>query len=264
MTDPKDFELVEANLRSAMQAFSHCHRTGESRESNGVLVVSCGYNYALFNSALLTRPVADDLPRRISVASDFFLPKNFGWAYWVCEDLLDNHTRRYVKSFFLNRAFRPVVDAPGMVSRFILPPRRRLPVLDYRRVEDSESRLAFSHLVSMVFNIEFDTSRNIYGGESLWKNGYQGYLGYAGPRPVSAAVVVAANKVAGLYSVATVPELQGLGYGEATVRHVIHRMQQDAGIECFVLQSTRAGLPLYRRLGFHSVTRFSLYQFHPK
>jgi GNAT superfamily N-acetyltransferase len=256
----EDFELIERNLRHAMHAFSRCHLRGEARSLPGVVAVSSGYNYPLFNSALLTEPVNSDLESRIDAAAGFFRTLDFGWAFWVCEDLLDPPSRRSLRESFVRRGFRPIVDAPGMIARWIIPPRKRLPVLDYAEVCDSETRSTFCHLISVTFQIDFQTCLDVYGGDGIWRSGYRAFLGYAGVRAISAAILVATGEVAGLYSVATTPELQGMGYGEATVRHVIHRAQHDLGVKVFILQSTRSGLPLYRRLGFETVTRFFLFQ----
>jgi len=65
--------------------------------------------------------------------------------------------------------------------------------------------------------------------------------------------------VAGVYNVATLPGHQRRGYGEAVMRHAIADARREHGIEQTILQSTPAGLRLYERMGFHTVTRVSVY-----
>jgi ribosomal protein S18 acetylase RimI-like enzyme len=63
----------------------------------------------------------------------------------------------------------------------------------------------------------------------------------------------------GVYSVATLPAFQRRGFAEALMRRAIAGARAETGIETTVLQSTPAGMPLYRALGYRPVTRFQVY-----
>ena len=95
----------------------------------------------------------------------------------------------------------------------------------------------------------------IYNTPATWEAGFTAYVGYQGSEAVATAATLKAADVVGLYSVATLPEHQGRGIGEKLTRHAL----DQAGGGRTVLQSTRQGNSLYRRLGFREVTRVIVY-----
>jgi ribosomal protein S18 acetylase RimI-like enzyme len=67
-----------------------------------------------------------------------------------------------------------------------------------------------------------------------------GWVGYVNSQPVTTAVTCVDGEAIGVYSVATVREHRGRGYGETITRFAI-----DAA--------------LYRRMGYRPVGRFAVY-----
>ena len=259
----KDYEIVEQNLRHSLRFFARSIPGGEVRETPGVTIVSCGRNYPLFNSALLATEApgpGGDLASRITVPASYFAALGFGWSYWICDEMLDEQGRRQATGLFESQGLHRVLSTPGMVAGHLAAPRRQLPKLEFRRIEQAHHRIAFCHITTMVFEIPFAMSRDVYDCESAWRNDFLGFLGYLNGEPVAAAVVAVTGEVAGLYSVATLPAHQRKGFGEATVRHAIEWMHAERGIEKFVLQSSREGLGLYERIGFREVCRFTIYR----
>jgi ribosomal protein S18 acetylase RimI-like enzyme len=63
----------------------------------------------------------------------------------------------------------------------------------------------------------------------------------------------------GVYNVATLPGHQRRGYGEAVMRYALEDARREHGERRAILQSTPAGLRLYERMGFRTVTRVSVY-----
>ena len=84
-------------------------------------------------------------------------------------------------------------------------------------------------------------------------------MGYAGGLPVTSAAVLAAGAAVGLYAVGTVPAEVRKGYAEAVVRHALERTIESSGIELSVLESSDAGFPLYRAMGYRTVTRYAVF-----
>ena len=110
----------------------------------------------------------------------------------------------------------------------------------------------------MCFHVPLTWFREVFESESVWAR-FAAYVGYVEGEPVSTAAVVMGGDVAGVYNVATLPGHQRRGYGEAVMRHAIADARREHGVERTILQSTPAGLRLYERMGFRTVTRVSVY-----
>lgn len=75
------------------------------------------------------------------------------------------------------------------------------------------------------------------------------YLGYYATTPVATAELTRAGSVAGLYSIATLPDQRGRGIGTAMTRTPL-RDAARAGLTHAILQAAPMGQRLYARLGF--------------
>lgn len=76
--------------------------------------------------------------------------------------------------------------------------------------------------------------------------------------PVAAAALFLGAGVAGIYNVCTVPEARGRGIGAAVTGAAL-REAASRDLRLAVLGSSEMGYPVYRRLGFHDVSRLRSY-----
>ena len=84
------------------------------------------------------------------------------------------------------------------------------------------------------------------------------FLGRLDGRPVATATLVLGGGVAGIYNVMTVPDAQRRGIGALmTVRPL--EAARARGYQLGILQSSKMGYPLYRRLGFQDYCRLGIY-----
>jgi ribosomal protein S18 acetylase RimI-like enzyme len=146
-----------------------------------------------------------------------------------------------------------------MIAHQVEPATRDFPPLDYRRVRDGATRLAFSHLVSSVFRVPLETTRNMYTADRAWETDWIAYVGYLDNRPVSTAASVTMAGAVGIYSVATLPGYRGRGIAEGIMRHALGQAREMTGIDRSVLQATSQGQSLYKRMGYRLVTQFTVY-----
>ena len=254
------FENVADNLRESFRVVAAGRGGGEVRELPGVSVAAAGVTFQMFNAAFLSAPVHNDseLQQRILLSMSHFNVRGLEWAYWVCEDWMDPKTRKKSRQIFERHGLRHSVDLPGMVAERIAPPVKPLPVLQVRRVGDTATRDAFCAIGSTCFHVPILWFREVFDNHLVWQQ-FAAYVGYHNEEPVATAAVVIGGGAMGVYNVATVPDQQRRGYGEAVMRHALAEAQREHGLERSILQSTPAGYKLYQRMGYRQITRVSVY-----
>jgi ribosomal protein S18 acetylase RimI-like enzyme len=255
-------DAVGQNMLEFFRHFARSHRGGEVVDLDGISIASAGMAFYMFNAAFLSKPVPDaggDLERRIDQAAGYLGGDGRRWAFWVAEDKLENSLIRKAKSVFHRRDLRFAYRHPGMINESLAPPGRPLPPLEIRRVASRQERIEFSHINSVAFRIPLDWCLELYDADSLSDGAFTGFVGYANGEAVSTAAAMVAAGAVGVYAVATLPQHERRGYAEAMTRHALAWGQQTSGFRRSVLQSTDAGLPLYRRLGYQVVTHFTVF-----
>jgi len=255
-----DFVAVAENLRESFRVIASSRAPGEVRELHGVSIAAAGVTFQMFNAAFLSAPVENetDLARRIMLASVHFDARGLEWAYWVCEDWMDTRARRRSRQVFERHGLRHSVDLPGMITERVLPPVKELPEIDVRRVRNGRTAPDFCDIGSTCFHVPISWFREVFDSAGVWER-FLAYVGYVGGEPVSTAAVVLGGGVLGVYNVATLPDHQCRGYGEAVMRYALDDARRVTGIERSILQSTPAGLRLYERMGYQAVTTVAVY-----
>ena len=258
----RDYQIVNANLRSAMRFFGEATGSGDIHSLDGALAIYSGLDYGVFNIALLegnSPEGIDGLNQRLAQCARYYAPRTKRWSFWLCEDALDAVTRRRARALLMDHDLKPISQAPGMLAEALVPPVRLLPKIDCHPVEDRLTRQNFCALTAVSFDIPMTIAKAVYEPERAWCGDYRGFVGTAGGKPVAIIAMVATREALGVYSLSTLPEWRRRGYGEALLRAAVAAEQARTGIQRVVLQSTDAGYSLYRRLGFQEVAKFSVY-----
>jgi GNAT superfamily N-acetyltransferase len=250
------FQPVADNLRESFRVVAGSRSGGEVRELQGISIASANVTFQMFNAAFFSAPVATeaDLARRVLLAETHFQSRGREWACWLCEDWLDARVRRRCRTVMERQGLRHSTDLPGMAADSLLPPVRTLPPVDVKRVGDRATRNAFCEIGSLCFHVPLSWFREVFDNDRVWES-FASYVGYVDGEPVSTTAVVRGGGVTGVYNVATVPGHQRRGYGEATMRAALAEWPEAP----VVLQSTPAGLKLYERMGFRTITRVSVW-----
>ncbi|MEO5704402.1 MAG: GNAT family N-acetyltransferase [Candidatus Limnocylindrales bacterium] len=85
------------------------------------------------------------------------------------------------------------------------------------------------------------------------------YLGRLDGRAVATARISIGGGVAGLYAVATLPDVRGRGFGRAMTIAALDA-GRALGYRIGVLQASDEGFRVYRRLGFRTIFDYAVYQ----
>jgi len=250
------FEAVADNLRESFRIIAASRAEGELRELRGVSIASAGVAFQMFNAAFLSSPVLTEmeLEQRILTPAVHFQQRNQEWSYWVCEDWLSARPRKRALKIFERLGLRHAVDLPGMVAEPLAPRAKALPAIEVRRVGDGVTQRAFCGIGSVCFNVPLAWFEEVFSSARVWER-FESYVGYVEGEPVSTVSLVEGGGGIGVYNVATLPDRQRHGYGEAVMRYGLERH----GNGRVILQSTPAGLRLYGRMGFRRVTSVAVY-----
>jgi GNAT superfamily N-acetyltransferase len=159
-------------------------------------------------------------------------------------------------------------EAPGMALDLLalreddpLPPG-----LVIKEVSDGETLKQWIRTMTVGSGIP-DSIQNMlldlcarYGFVRVPSVGY--YLGLLNGEPVATSMLFLGGGVAGIYNVATLAEARGWGIGTAlTVAPLL--AARAKGYRFGILQSTKMGLNVYRRLGFQEYCAFSFCFWQP-
>ncbi len=257
-----DFRAVEENLRQSFRVLAAGRSGTDVAELPGVTIASLGAQFQMFNSAFLSAPVDDveAMAERLETARAHFAMRGIDWSFWICEDWLSAPVRRKLTRLCQHAGLRLSSEMPAMMAERIVAPGRPMPDLEFRRVTGGQEVEDFRAIGATCFHVPLGWFCEVFDHNMGARADFVCWNAYVDGGPVaSAATINAPEGIIGLYNVATFPAHRGHGYGEAITRHAIEAARKAAGGERVILQSTSAGYPLYRRLGFHDVTRILVF-----
>jgi GNAT superfamily N-acetyltransferase len=93
-------------------------------------------------------------------------------------------------------------------------------------------------------------------------DGFTGVIGLVDGEPVAVSGVFVTEGVAGIYNVATIPDRRGKGYGAALTWEAA-AIGRGQGATRSILQSSEAGEPVYRGMGFTTPARYRQFEGPP-
>ncbi len=218
--------------------------------------------FPFWNGIFLTDRRVDEalLTRRLGDAAAQMRRKRQLGYFWVCEEHLEEGARASLPTVLALHGLELALTARGMAGDFLPPLAPAHPALSFRRVTTEEELRHFADVNARAYGMPLEAARSGLEGSALWKGAMQSYVGYENGLPVSAAATVANDCCLFLALVATVPEAQRKGYGEATVRKALYEGARATGLGRTVLHATDAGFPVYRRVGYRPVATIHAYQ----
>lgn len=148
---------------------------------------------------------------------------------------------------------------PGMALHPIPPDLTAMPAGHEIRVVDDAAGLRDHALVAgRGFGVP-EPVAVAFVGEALWAcHGARVYTGYADGQPVTSGFSVQSGETLGIFTIATVPEARGHGFGTAMTARLIAD-GAAAGCTLAALQASKMGRPIYERMGFRLVQEYEVF-----
>ena len=225
---------------------------GEVIQRSGLTITDSGTPLTQFNNIFVTRPLRDPL-EKLRGAVALFDDRRRPFVVRIREGL-DSAADRACEELGLVEGD----VTPGMALADMTKPGTRV---DGLTILTATSRETFLHHLDMIvgaFGVPRQFAEALLTDRFLHVPDAELYVGYLDHRPVASSALFVTGRTAGVYNVATLPEVRGRGIGEAMTWHCVRR---GAAIGCVAatLQASEMGRPIYERMGFRLVSPYHTY-----
>lgn len=262
MTLQEPTELYESNQQAigAWSRFARGGPRGRVQETPGVTFTFANVPLAFFNMAFLSAPVlnANELNDRITAVKDYGSKSGVPWMFCSCTEWLPESVRASEEDAFSRYGLHAAMPLIGMVADVASITAGTNAPLDYRRIENRETCFAASDINCAAYGIPPEIGRESFF-EGMFGDDVFGYVGYLQGQPITAAGVWIVDGIQYVAMVATHPDHRRKGYAESVMWHSLQEARKATGITRTVLHATEAGFPIYQRMGYRSVARFTMY-----
>jgi ribosomal protein S18 acetylase RimI-like enzyme len=245
---------IEANLATSWRLFGQLPGA-MLYDTPDLLWVSTNIPYPPFNGVVRTSLAAETVDTTIATVLEHFTQRHTSMLWLVTPSAHPSDLdHRLVAAGLVHKG-----NDPGMaISLETLP--HDLPVPPGFTIEQVNDAASLRSWCSFTDQAVLSEALFAWGntlGFSPDRPLYH-YLGRLHDRPIATASLVLGGGVAGLYNVMTVPEAQRQGIGALMTVTALHDARMR-GYRLGVLQSSKMGLALYRRLGFQEYCTIGIY-----
>jgi GNAT superfamily N-acetyltransferase len=214
--------------------------------------------FPFYNIVFLTEALNDEdaFRDRVREAVILLRSRQASGLFLLCLDRLTGAARDGFSSVMAQEKLIPALPMTGMVGDVL--PLAGIPHPDLRfvRISDDDTIRIFAEINCAAYGLPGETALSLVKEHTFWNEHAYGFLAYAGDAPVATATAIINEGCIFLFLVATMPEAQRKGYGNAVVRHALNTAYEATGIKRSVLHATEAGYPVYLRLGYHPTGKF--------
>ncbi|WP_331729290.1 GNAT family N-acetyltransferase (plasmid) [Streptomyces sp. NBC_00028] len=222
------------------------------RDLPGLAVRWADCRFAFWNAITLNEAGLGQalLENRLAQAADIMRSKQRPGFLWLFEDLLADDARAALDEAAQRAGLVHAFPGTGMAGDLLPLPEPHHPDLTFERVTTDEHLTAYADINSRAYGFDLADGRDGIAGSALWKRDVYAYLALRDGTPVACAATVEAQGRLFVILVATEPDHQRHGYGEAVTRKALHEGARATGLTRATLHATVAGAPVYPRIGF--------------
>ncbi|MCG3221698.1 MAG: GNAT family N-acetyltransferase [Candidatus Heimdallarchaeota archaeon] len=219
-----------------------------------------GLPFAFLNSIANANFSGSDITKQITVVLTPFKTKKLPILWWIGPNSKPDNLDAYLESFDFKKTDEPpgmFMDLNRLDFSYETPPELRVNLVqNAKHVEEW-----VSVFIEGVGGTE-KHRKHLFQSEMflLQKNNYLRFIGYWEGEPVATSGLILNEDVAGLYFVITKPDYRGKGIGTAISRAALENAYKR-GYHKAVLQSSKMGYNIYKRIGFDEYCKFKWYYY---
>jgi len=244
MTPAEQAAAHDRNFIAAVSLLASTAPAGSTMQVGSIPVAITGAATAFLNVAWVVAPPD---PTELREAISVLRASGFPFTLHVRSDLPDVIAGLVATGLSDEGRLPCLVIEPGPVPP--APPGLEIERVDRRRWE------AFREVLAEAFGIPRAAAEVLYGPGLLDDDRLRAFVGTVDGREVTAAAAIRTGSTIGIYSVATIPDARGRGFGTAVTWHLL--ADADPGWDVAVLQASEMGRPVYERMGFKLVCEFA-------
>ncbi len=215
-----------------------------------------------FNSILRARfsllEVEEKLDTILSYYFETFLPV----MWWVGSTTQPEDLGQRLRSrgFYLEQMPGMAVHLATLPPKTVTPPTFRM-----ERVRDEDMLRLWIQVNAAPY--DFLDYINDAFFDCYFKHGFdkqaalRHYVGWLGDTPIACSTMFLGAGVAGIYSVATLPEARRQGIGSAMTLYPLLEAYSE-GFQVGVLSATRMGVSIYEKMGFQEYCKTNMYVYY--
>jgi hypothetical protein len=257
VTDDELAALEHENWIAYLTGVASCTARTTATRAGGVLTLLTGLPMDWFNQILIegdraTRAdVLDAVTQARQTSADFVVRLRQG-----ADD-------RFIPTLIQAGLEAPEQETatPGMVAfpaKHDAFAKQAAPGLEIRRVTDAAGIDAHRQAATTGFGGDPAVALGTVCADLLGRPECAIYVGYVDGDPVVSGLGWRSGRTIGVYSIATIPSARRRGYA-ATMTSRVVADGALAGCDVAALQASELGRPIYERLGFRTVVKYSAY-----
>ena len=179
------------------------------------------------------------------------------WLAHEDEQSFDISTALQAHGLTLRDAFATEMAVDLALLPDDLPTRSGLRII---AVQDEFALRQWIHVASLGFKLhkKFESVWRDFFKEAIFDGRFRTYLAFLHGQPVGTSQLFLSEGVAGIYNVTCLPEARGQGIGSAMTLAPLLEARK-LGYSIGILQASKLGYNVYRRLGFQDFGNLSVY-----
>jgi len=236
------------------------HLPGATYMRNEKIRVMCSQvPVSFFNGIAVTRVQEDECDDILEEAINEMTATGLPWSYQVGPNCTPHDLQLRLDQLGLKFSY----DQPYMIRSLANWQPGEFPKnFSIQEVDGPEAYQTFIKVAGPAFGLPefvldaFAIAQNAVGFDK--DCAIRNFIGTENGTPVATGTVFYGAGLAGIYTIGTLPEARGKGYGGAITEACMNDAAQR-GFENAFLQSSKMGYSVYQRLGFQEVCRFRIY-----
>lgn len=251
-------ELVES-MQQIINAWTLVGRGLPGRDQvdrDSLAIRWAGTSFPFYNAIFLTDLVSDASVLEASVrqAAHYLKAQEKPGLFMVFPEQLSGSAKERFQDILSEANLEVSILGTGMAGDIFPLASDGHPELRFVRISDESTIRTMAELNCAAYDLPAELAGSVAVEQPFWTHDAYGYIAYEGDKAVATATTVVNGDCIYLFAVATLPEAQRQGYGEALARHALQAANTATGIGRAVLHATAAGYPCYVHLGFRPVT----------